>query len=226
MKFLITLVAVFFLLQACGDMDSSELGPKRFEETVQQFEALDKKSPPEEGAILFVGSSSIAHWNTLADDFPEERILNRGMGGSEFSDLLYYDNRLIYSYKPSRIFVYEGDNDLWYDEKPGDILNEAKELRQRIAEELPGVPVVFISVKPSVARWEMKEQYEEFNSLLKEYAEETPLTLFADIWTPMLNKEGEVYKHIFKKDKLHMNEQGYKVWQSVLAPYVKGEISD
>ena len=221
MRFIKTIIFLFPLLQACGDMDSKELGPERFEKTVQKFEALDENNPPEEGAVLFVGSSSIAHWDELASRFPEERILNRGMGGSQFSDLLYYDDRLIYPYKPSKIFIYEGDNDLWYDERPEDILNEAKELRSRITEELPGVPVVFISVKPSVARWEMKEQYEEFNRMLKEYAERTPQTQFADVWTPMLNKEGKVYEQIFKKDSLHMNQKGYEIWQSVLAPFLK-----
>lgn len=200
---------------------AQEQGPERWEETIQKFEAQDQKNPIEPGAILFVGSSSIAMWKDIDEYFPEQRVLNRGFGGSDFEDLLYYADRVIYPYKPSKIFIYEGDNDIASGDSPKKILKRAKKLRKQIRKALGDTPVVFISPKPSVARWELKDQYEEVNALLREYAEKEKNTAFADVWTPALDENGKVVEHIFLEDNLHMNAEGYKIWQEVLSPYVE-----
>lgn len=201
-------------------------GPERWENTIQQFEKQDSENRPPQDAILFVGSSSIAMWKNLGSYFPEYETLNRGFGGSQFSDLLHYTDRVIYPYKPSKIFIYEGDNDLAGGKSPQEILKEAKKLRKEIRKELPGVPVVFIAAKPSIARKHLKEGYEELNTMLKEYAAKEKNTMFADVYAAMMDQNGEVYDHIFLEDNLHMNEQGYEIWQSVLAPYLQEEKKD
>lgn len=126
--------------------------PLRWEETIRKYEKKDRLNPVSEGANLFVGSSSIAMWQDIREYFPNHDVLNRGFGGSHFSDLLYYVDRLVYPYKPAKVFIYEGDNDIAAGENPKLILKEAKEVREKIAQNLPGVPVAFISPKPSVAR--------------------------------------------------------------------------
>ena len=222
-----TLFSIFLSLGACFHSFSQEKeGPERWEETIQKFEESDQANPPQEGAILFTGSSSIVMYQDLAKDFPDHDVLNRGFGGSQFSDLAYYADRVIYPYKPSKIFIYEGDNDIAVGEKPKDVFKEAKELREEIAKALPGVPVVFISPKPSVARWELKEEYEELNKRLKKYADRTENTMYADVWSAMLNEEGVVYDHIFLEDNLHMKPEGYAIWKSVLEPYMEDARKD
>lgn len=211
------------LLLICMDLNAQNNGPERWEESISGFEKEDQANPPKEGAILFVGSSSIAKWQDIQDYFPEYRLLNRGFGGSQFEDLLFYADRVIYPYKPEKIFIYEGDNDIAAGDSPKKILEEAKKLRKMIARQLPDVPVVFISAKPSVARWNLKEQYEDLNSRLKKYAEKTALTEFADVWKPMLNENGEVNTHIFLEDNLHMNAQGYEIWQKALTPFLEAK---
>ena len=132
--------------------------PTRFEDTVLEYEAFDREHPFPEGAVLFVGSSSIRMWKSLDEDFPEKTAVNRGFGGSQFSDLLYYLDRLVTCYQPSKIFIYEGDNDISAGKKPKEILNDAKQVRQQIAAKLRGVPVYFIAAKPSVARWKFAKK--------------------------------------------------------------------
>lgn len=198
-------------------------GPERWEDSIAKFERDDQRNPQEPGALLFVGSSSIAMWADVGDYFPGYRILNRGFGGSNFSDLLYYAHRLIYPYHPSRIFIYEGDNDLAAGDDPNEILATAKKLRKQIRDNLGDTPVVFISPKPSIARWGLREKYETLNTKLKAYAMNEPNTEFADVWTPAIGPDGKVLSHIFKSDNLHMNADGYKIWQKVLLPYVKGD---
>jgi lysophospholipase L1-like esterase len=193
--------------------------PLKWEEAVLKFEKNDKETPPPQGANLFTGSSSITIWN-MTDYFPEHKVLNRGFGGSQFSDLLYYIDRVVIPYKPAKIFIYEGDNDIAAGEDPKAILKEAKKTRKIIARKLRGVPVVFISIKPSIARKKFKTQCEALNAGLKKYAKRARRTEYVDVWSPMLDETGNVYAHVFREDGLHMNDAGYKIWQTVLKPYL------
>lgn len=215
---LMTFLLLGLLVQTT--LQAQEQGPERWESTIQKFEKSDLENPVEPGRVLFVGSSSIAKWQDVGDYFPDQKVLNRGFGGSQFSDLIYYADRVIYPYKPSKIFIYEGDNDVGAGDKPKDILKEAKKLRKMIAKNLgKEVPVIFISPKPSVARWNLQEQYLETNALLKKFADKKAYTEYADVWYPALDENGMVFKHIFVQDNLHMNADGYKIWQQVLKDF-------
>ena len=220
MRCTISVVSVF-LMFFCNPLSAQNEGPGKWEETISSLELRDEKSFPKEGAILFTGSSSIAMWNDISKYFPEKEILNRGFGGSEFSDLIHYADRVIYPYKPSKVFIYEGDNDLAAGEPIDNIVKEAIKLREEIAAELPGTSVIFISPKPSISRWNLKEKYQDLNKKLRDYAGGTEQTFFADVWTPMLNVNGEVREDLFLEDGLHMNSKGYEIWQRVLAPYLE-----
>ena len=208
------------LYLALPGLSQDNEGPERFEESIQQFEQQDKDTPIPEGAVLFVGSSSIKIWDRLDEDFPGINAVDRGFGGSQFSDLLYYIDRVVTCYKPSKIFIYEGDNDISAGKKPKDILNEAKQVRRAIARKLPGVPVLFISAKPSVARWKLRKKYMQLNSELSAYAASTPNTGFVNVWSPAIDASGEVMKDIFLEDDLHMNAKGYAIWKKAIEPFL------
>lgn len=187
---------------------------------MQKFEKWDANDSPPSEVNLFVGSSSIAIWTDIQEYFPQNKILNRGFGGSHFSDLLFYVSRVITPYDPAKIFIYEGDNDIAAGEDPGAIFTEAVALRQIIAEIKPGVPVAFISVKPSVARKAYNEQYIKLNEMLRAYADKTENTEFINVWDPVMDENGQVFKHIFLGDSLHMNPEGYKIWKAEISPYL------
>lgn len=207
-------IIMLLFIQSCQAQ-----GVTQWEPAIKRFEEKDggNASP---GAILFTGSSSIAKWQDVGIYFPGHRVLNRGFGGSQFSDLLYYLDRVVMACKPSKVFIYEGDNDLAAGESPEAVMAEARQVRERIAKALPGVHVVFISVKPSPARWELKPEYVQLNRMLRDYAAQTDHTEFADVWAPMLDEKGHVYKHIFVSDSLHMNAGGYAIWKQALLPYM------
>jgi lysophospholipase L1-like esterase len=44
---------------------------------------------------------------------------------------------------------------------------------------------------------------------------------YVDVWTPMLDANGEVQKDIFISDGLHMNKKGYDIWGQVFKPYIR-----
>jgi lysophospholipase L1-like esterase len=170
--------------------------------------------------VIFIGSSSVRMWSTLEQDFPEFRILNHGFGGSEYKDLLTYQERLIEEFEPSMIVVYAGDNDIANGTEVSATLNKAEQFIDGLKRLTGGVPVIVLSTKPSIARWELNDKYIEFNTKLEKLLSVIDHAVYVDVWQPMLNNKGEVKTKLFLEDGLHMNEKGYQIWKNALKPFL------
>ena len=195
--------------------------PLRFKDEINIMTAGDS-AVNKKNIILFTGSSSIRIWKSLKQDFPNHNILNRGFGGSEMSDLVYFADQLIVPYRPKQIFIYEGDNDLGSGKNPDEILKQAGQVLSLIRQKLPkNTKVYFISPKPSILRWPLKDKYESFNQKMKLWCAQNKNVTFIDVWSPMLEKDGTVMKDLFLKDGLHMNQKGYAIWTKVIGEYIR-----
>jgi lysophospholipase L1-like esterase len=194
--------------------------PETWEPAIKKFEESDRQHPPEKGGVLFIGSSSIRMWESLAEDFPDVKVLNRGFGGSEIADSTYYAGRIIVPYRPRMIVLYAGDNDLASGRSPDRVSDEFKEFVERVRKELPSVKIAFISIKPSPARWSLVKQMQSANEKIRSYIGTQKGLVYIDVFAPMLH-DGEVRKELFGADGLHMNPAGYKLWTSVVRPYLK-----
>jgi lysophospholipase L1-like esterase len=193
--------------------------PGRFAKEVDSIVAANQ-SFRKDNLVLFTGSSSIRLWKNLSVAFPEHNVLNMGFGGSEMADLLYYTDKLIIPFQPKQIFIYEGDNDLSVGRSAEQIIASADSILLRVRQHLPEAEVVFISPKPSLKRWELKAKYEDFNKKFRDWATKKRGVRFADVWTPMLDRNGKVMQDIFVADGLHLNEKGYSIWTSALKKYL------
>ena len=193
--------------------------PTRFK---GQVEKIHQDNPIQENlnSIVFTGSSTIRMWKSLQEDFPQHNVINAGFGGSQASDLLYYIDELILDYKPSKVFIYEGDNDISSGKSTDEILMTFNLITSKIHEALPETEIVIISPKPSVARWKLADQYLELNKKLKKFTKSEKYMKYADLWKPMLNKDKEPMDDIFIKDNLHMNEKGYAIWAKTIKKYL------
>jgi lysophospholipase L1-like esterase len=197
-----------------------------WESAIQEFEKADAKNPPDSGAVLFVGSSSIRMWKTVQKDFPFIKVLNRGFGGSQMSDLLYFTDRIVLKYKPSMIIVYEGDNDVASGKNPVEILGDYRAFVKKVRAKMSHVPIILLAAKPSPLRWQWASQYRLLNQLLEKYvasAKDENL-MFVDIFSPMIGENGKPKPEIFLSDSLHMNEKGYQIWKKVLTPILKKQL--
>ncbi|PIB26945.1 GDSL-type esterase/lipase family protein [Maribacter sp. 4G9] len=161
--------------------------------------------------IVFTGSSSIRKWDNLQAAFPEHQVLNAGFGGSQASDLLYYLDTLVLRYNPSKVFIYEGDNDISAKKRPREIIGTTKTIIAKLKAQNPDVKIVLISAKPSISRWNLRGKYRRLNRKFKRLSKKDEALLFVDVWNPMLNGK-EVKKDIFVSDGLHMNQEGYDIW--------------
>jgi lysophospholipase L1-like esterase len=97
-------------------------------------------------------------------------------------------------------------------------LERFKQLFTDIRKQFPKTPVVFISMKPSPSRWQMKERLIAGNALIEKYLKKKKKTKFVSVWNSMLGPDGKPIEDIFIADKLHMNAKGYAIWQKLIEP--------
>lgn len=214
-----TFFAAFFFLVFMGSTTTGQ-DPLRFKDEVDSLVTLHG-SVDKSNLILFTGSSSIRLWKDLGSTFTRYNVVNMGFGGSEMADLLYYADKLIIPFQPKQIFIYEGDNDISMGRTTEQILSTADSLLVLIRKHLPASEVIFITPKPSIRRWALKEKYESYNKKLKAWAAQKKNVRYADVWTPMLDAKGMVQQDIFVADGLHLNAKGYSIWTNTLRKYLR-----
>jgi lysophospholipase L1-like esterase len=193
----------------------------QWESDIARFEAQDRAAPPLEGGVVFVGSSSIRMWTTLDRDFPGVPVLNRGFGGSEISDVVQFANRIVVPYKPRVVVFYAGDNDLAAGKTPARVLADFQSFVASMHRELPGTRVAFVSIKPSIARWNIVGSIREANRLVRDYVSSDDRLVYVDVFTPMLDATGQPRRELFLADGLHMTPAGYAIWRDLITPVIR-----
>lgn len=211
------LVSVLFLSSI--DAFAQVLPPYRAE--IDDFIQQDSANSPPKNAILFVGSSSIRMWDNLKESFPEHTVINRGFGGSNLVDLHRYVDEIVLPYQPKQIVIYSGENDL----APGDITPDTVLQRfitvfNLIRSKMPKVPIIYISIKPSPSRSHLLHLMITSNRRIQSFLSKQKNAKYIDVFNQMLNSDGKPKPEIFLADSLHMNRQGYAIWQKAIAPHL------
>ncbi len=191
-----------------------------FADELRAFAIADRATPPPVQPILFYGSSSMRLWQSLAVDFPGLPVINRGFGGSTLWDCVYHFYTLVKPYAPARIIFYAGDNDLDQGTPPEEVRNRYAELLRRIRKHCGEIPVVFISIKPSPARWHNVQAIRRTNALIASLIESEraahPETWFLDFAPAMVLADGSPDWSLYDPDQLHLNSRGYALWRRLL----------
>ena len=185
--------------------------PQRFKDEIEKFSKIE--IPDNKDLVVFTGSSSIRFWTDLKEDCHSIKAINTGFGGSQMSDLLFYIDQAVLRFKPVKVFIYEGDNDVVAKKTPQSILETTRKVVEKIKAGNQEVEIYLISAKPSPSRWQFKKEYENLNTLFKEYSETKNGVFYIDIWDAMLDDKGYPNSNIFIADSLHMNRKGYLIWR-------------
>lgn len=192
-----------------------------WEKEINAFVESDRKVMPKKGGVLFVGSSSIRGWRTVARDFPDLRTINRGFGGSHLEDVLHYMPQVVFPYKPKLIVLYAGENDLTAGKPVDRVFADYKRFVSEVHAKLPKTRIIYVSAKPSPSRWNLAQVFTELNDRIGRETEKDKRLMFVDVWAPMLGADGKPKETIFQADRLHMNPEGYKIWRETLLPAIQ-----
>lgn len=192
----------------------------KWEKEIAAFEEADAKKAPPKNAIVFVGSSSIRMWKTLAEDFPKHQVINRGFGGSEIADSTYFADRIVIPYAPRMIVFYAGGNDINAGEAPDAVVADFKAFVAKVRTKLPETDIAFISIAGNPSRWAQVEKVRQVNHAIAQWIKDQPHMKFIDVFPKMLGEDGQPKPDIFIADKLHMNAEGYKIWVEIVRPFL------
>lgn len=190
-----------------------------FYDEIQAFRQQDSLHQPAHHGIVFTGSSSIRMWKNLQESFAGYPVLNRGFGGSTLPDLDRYLSDLVFRYHPKQVVIYSGENDIATDTVDANmVFRRFRTVYDKIRKELPDVPLVYISIKPSPSRRKYFPIMIEANRLIKSFLDTQHKARFVDVFSIMLDSSGEPMKDIFLEDNLHMNAKGYAIWKKAILP--------
>jgi lysophospholipase L1-like esterase len=194
--------------------------PAFFEDEIAAFEAADREQPPPERPIVFVGSSSIRLWGSLAADMAPLPVLNRGFGGSQLAHAVHFADRAVIRYRPRAVVLYAGDNDL--DANTGktaaDVARDFEGFVTKVHAAVPDARLYYLAIKPSRMRWARWPEMARANAEIAAFCAGDPRLAFLDVATPMLASGEPPARALFVFDGLHLSAEGYALWTSVVKP--------
>jgi lysophospholipase L1-like esterase len=193
---------------------------EKWEKEIAAYEQTDRTSPPPKGGVLFIGSSTIRLWKTLAADFPQHRVINRGFGGSQIADATHFAERIIFPYAPRMILLRAGGNDIHAGKSPELVFSDFRAFVIKVQEKLPDTEIAYIALSPSIARWEEKGKGEALNRMVLEYTRQIPGLKYIAVDSISLGSDGKPRPELFVADKLHFSPEGYKLLADSVRPHL------
>ncbi len=191
---------------------------ERWEKDIRELESLDSRETDPPDAILFIGSSSIRMWDSMAEDMVPWPTIRRGYGGAKLSDLGVFVERLTkpHAFRALVIFVANDISGGEQDKSPEKVLELYQHIVEKIRKSRPTEPIYFVGITPSSSRFQVWPEIRNANQLIRKYCESSPHLYYIDTAQRYLNAEGMPNDALFKDDKLHLNRQGYKLWGEII----------
>lgn len=187
----------------------------------------EKEIKPEN--IVFIGDS-ITDFYDLGKYYPNKNIINSGINGYTTDDLYSKLNKLLYQYKPTKIFLLIGINNIIRGQNSDKVYNGIKNIIEEIKKNLPETEINVESIYPTNDSDEEKifgeyveknfnKKVIEVNKKTKEYCEKEKIN-YIDVYSSLLDKN-QLLKLEYTADGVHLTDLGYSKVTSILLPYIK-----
>jgi lysophospholipase L1-like esterase len=191
-----------------------------FADEIRTFKLKDSLNQPPKGGLVFIGSSSIRKWDDFEQRFPNPKLIRRGVGGSTLAELVdYYMPYILFPYAPSKIFIYEGENDIASGATSAQLMANYKKLVGMIRAKLPDAELYLLSIKYSPSRAKFSNSVRKTNQMLRAYIKGKKKVHYINVTDALLIADGKSDPSLFLSDMLHLNSKGYDRWDKVLRPY-------
>jgi lysophospholipase L1-like esterase len=194
--------------------------PASWESSIAEFEAKDKAQAPAPGGVVFVGSSTIALWKTLTADFPHHHVINRGFGGSELADSVYFADRIVIPYRPCMVILFAGTNEIEGGKTPQQIFAAFQAFVEKVQAALPAVAIGYIEITSSPSRWKSRDAVMATNRLIQNFCATRKNLKFIPVRGRLLGADGLPRKELFAADQLHLNPDGYRILADAVRPFL------
>jgi lysophospholipase L1-like esterase len=177
---------------------------ERLEKKIKQLDFRPK--------MIFYGSSTFTLWEELEELYKPYKPLNLGFGGSTLAACTWFFDRIFKNIeKPESIVIYAGDNDLGNGRHPEEVIAFLENLLVKINSKYGDIECTVISIKPSIARYNLLNSIHFTNGLIKELMANKENYSFVDIYDAILDSNKIPNKNYFEQDGLHFNDKGYEI---------------
>ena len=194
--------------------------PSWFDDEVYALRARSQAAGKRENLVLFYGSSSFTLWGDMQRYFPGVTLANHGFGGSTLEDCVEYFDTLVTAFSPRAIVLYAGDNDLANGATPEAVLQHLERFIERKRRMIGGIPLAFVSVKVSPARFHIMHRIGYTNLIIERRLYGQTDVRFVDITRRMTGRGLHDFLRYYSTDTLHMNREGYRVLGKSLSEYL------
>lgn len=208
-----------FLVNSQDIQWDSTYRPNNYTLKTEQFRSY----PDSREDIIFLGNSITAgtDWMELLGN---AHARNRGISGDiTFGILERLDE--VTEGKPAKVFILIGINDISRNIPDTVIVNNYQRIVKRIRASSPATQICFQTLLPVNNEFtQFKNHYNKdehilyVNSELKKMAAREKITLI-DLYPAFLNADKKLDKQ-YTMDGLHLTAAGYKLWASLLKPYL------
>jgi lysophospholipase L1-like esterase len=174
------------------------------------------------GAVVFLGDSITEGWSTLARDFPNIKVADRGIGGDITSGVLYRLDPDVLSLHPSAIVLLIGTNDVGDDANGEDVAANIQLILLAIKQYNPNLKVIVCKIMPREDHnaQVFNQKIKKANSLVEQFVKTEPNFAICDTWSIFTDEQSNQIAADFRPDRLHLNTAGYAVWKKALDPLI------
>ena len=192
-----------------GAVHWAEIDPRAVEHVNRRLDAIERQ-PRLEGGVLFLGDS-ITEGAPLNTMFPGLSLRNQGIGWDTSDGVLLRLNQVT-RHAPERIFLLIGTNDTNYTDDPSRIAGNIEVIADRLQKALPATELYVVSGLPRNAP--NNALVTAVNAQVSAAADGADF-VYLDLASAMRAPNGEMIPDL-SYDNLHLNVQGYAVWEKVL----------
>ena len=200
--------------------------PLVWEENVQVLEERTSGQFAPGEAIVFIGSSSIRFWTTLAQDMAPNAVVQHGFGGAKLNDVVHYADRLVNAYEPRAVVVFAGTNDISPEasKAPQALLMSYRQFVDIVRADNPDLPIFFIGITPSPLRWSVWPVAQQANQLIADWIATDDHHVYIDTSAALLGEDGVPGPDYYVFDGLHLSEKGYAAWADIVRQSLAREL--
>jgi lysophospholipase L1-like esterase/ketosteroid isomerase-like protein len=199
--------------------DTVRFVPEHYQERIATF----RSEPVQQGGTVLLGNSitEFGDWRRLLND---AGVLNRGIAGDNTFGMLDRLQEIIGRH-PSKLFIEAGINDIAQGVPAEMIVGNISSIVQWVKAGSPGTKVYVVSVLPTNEN--VQKEYPELigkNPVVREVDRQLlqqagPVGFtYIDLAARVADPSGNLLAKFARKDGLHLNGEGYKVFAGLISP--------
>lgn len=187
-----------------------------YADTLARWTAEEALYPTAPGQLVVVGSSSIRRWEAAFEALSDWGVVQRGFGGAQLQQVAQHVDALVVANHPAGVLLFAGTNDVAAGASAEQVVTAFRCFADRTWSGLGEVPILFVGMTPTPARWAMWDTTNAANQEIAALAEAHPGLHYIDIPSLFLATGSPPDPGLFVDDGLHLNAEGYALWTGAI----------